>query len=181
MEEGPNFCKQHFSAYILFSTLSRAYLFLPLAITVLLIPLMSLFCKTGTTFIPKMQADASVSQFVQWCTSHFPFSFPTMQSSHCSFLNHHSLHLDFPINWLPVPNRGPCGFLFPSLPLRSLKYRDSRVSIPHGRFFTILQGFLSTMPVLSFLILIISCQETKTFSCQIKVLENKQKQLMGML
>lgn len=56
----------------------------------------------------------------------------------------------------------------------SLRYRQDLLSIstaeavfPRADFTAVLQGFLSTMPVLSFLILlIISCQKTKTLSCQ---------------
>lgn len=142
-------------------------------------PLMFLFPKTGITFIPKNASRCINFSVCPLLHVYLPFSFPTTQSSHCSFLNHHSLHLCSPINWLSVPNMGPCGFLFPSVSLWSLKYQNSRVCIPHGRFITALQGFLSTIPVLAFLILIISCQETKTFSCQMKLLENKQKTING--
>lgn len=64
---------------------------------------------------------------------YFSYSFPTTQSSSCSSLNHLSLRLRFPINWLQVPNRGPCGCLFPSLPSGSLKYLNSRGCVPPSR------------------------------------------------
>lgn len=112
-----------------------------------------------------MQTDVSVSQFVLCYISLI----------HSPPHNLHPVHLwiisvfvfVFPLTDSKSLTAGPVVAF-------SLRYRQDLLSIstaeavfPRADFTAVLQGFLSTMPVLSFLILlIISCQKSKTLSCQ---------------
>lgn len=112
-----------------------------------------------------MQTEASVSQFVLCYISLI----------HSPPHNLHPVHL-----WIisvftfifPLPDsKSLTGVPVVSFSLRYcqdlLSISTAEAVFPVADITTVLQGFLSTMPVLSFLILlIISCQKTKTFSCQ---------------